>query len=533
MALIGKIRENSWFLIAAIVLGMGGFLFMDMIGGSRGSSLMGTQNLVGKIEGEKIQIDQFQRRERAFYGGARGDVNVQRENFWNFLVEETLLGKEGEAIGLQVGEEELRALFDGEDAFISPTVRQEFANPQTGQFDVNLVRQYLDTDLSAQPQVKAYIDELKNRVAREKMADKLNNLVSKSMFTPTWQAESIFAENNVGVSFSYVTIPYTAIPDSEAAVSDDDIKNYIKANPVAYTDDEETRSISWVEFPVSPTATDSTEIEKRMTILVNQFSEIEDDTAFTTENYGFYNTEYVTEDEISVVVIDSLKQATPGTVVGPYLDAGKSNGDPSYQAYGFYKAVKLIDRKVVPDSVDTRHILIRVENPAGNPTGVEGAIAQLDSVKMFIEERDSTFERMAEVYGQDGTAQLGGEVGMMGPKNLLPEYRNAVFYEANEGDLLIVTTSAGVHLIEVLDQKFSGIEGYRVAYVEEVIVPSDDTQKEVYNDAFEFVRANRTFEALNQAALEAGLNTRSETGIRPNDYQVGDQTFDPIRQQMV
>ncbi|MEM6725966.1 MAG: SurA N-terminal domain-containing protein [Bacteroidota bacterium] len=115
MALIGKIRENSWFLIAAIVLGMGGFLFMDMIGGSRGSSLMGTQNLVGKIEGEKVQIDQFQNRERAFYGGSTGDVYAQRENFWNFLVEETLLGKEGEAIGLNVGEEELRALFDGEN----------------------------------------------------------------------------------------------------------------------------------------------------------------------------------------------------------------------------------------------------------------------------------------------------------------------------------------------------------------------------------------------------------------------------------
>ena len=91
MALIGKIRENSWFLIVLLVLGMGGFLFMDMIGGSRGSSLMGGQNLVGKIEGEKVYVDKFLQREQNFYGNAPGDPYQKRDDFWNFYVEETIL----------------------------------------------------------------------------------------------------------------------------------------------------------------------------------------------------------------------------------------------------------------------------------------------------------------------------------------------------------------------------------------------------------------------------------------------------------
>ncbi|MEM6725862.1 MAG: hypothetical protein AAF598_17605 [Bacteroidota bacterium] len=38
---------------------------------------------------------------------------------------------------------------------------------------------------------------------------------------------------------------------------------------------------------------------------------------------------------------------------------------------------------------------------------------------------------------------------------------------------------------------------------------------------------------MKQSALEAGLNTRSESGLKPNDYQIGAQNFDQVLQRMV
>ena len=52
MALIGKIRKNSWVVIIMLALGMGGFVVMDMVGAASKSN--GNQFTVGSVNGEKI-----------------------------------------------------------------------------------------------------------------------------------------------------------------------------------------------------------------------------------------------------------------------------------------------------------------------------------------------------------------------------------------------------------------------------------------------------------------------------------------------
>ena len=53
MALIGKIRKNSWILIVMIGLGLGGFIIMDMTSGQQ--SVFGSgQFTMGEVEGEKL-----------------------------------------------------------------------------------------------------------------------------------------------------------------------------------------------------------------------------------------------------------------------------------------------------------------------------------------------------------------------------------------------------------------------------------------------------------------------------------------------
>ena len=167
------------------------------------------------------------------------------------------------------------------------------------------------------------------------------------------------------------------------------------------------------------------------------------------DNYGIYNTEYIFKDELSEAIADTLFSVEPGTVVGPYLDGGVGQ----YVSYGFYRATKLIDRRPVPDSVKSRHILIPVENPETNPIGLANARGTIDSLKNLIENEGARFDTLAKYHGTDGTRLNGGDLGMQGPKGFIPAFRDVIFYEADMNKLYTVVTSFGVHLIEVIERK--------------------------------------------------------------------------------
>ena len=61
MALIGKIRKNSWLLVVVIGLALAAFVIMDMTGqGGPG----GQEMTVVEVEGEKVSWNEFQQAER-------------------------------------------------------------------------------------------------------------------------------------------------------------------------------------------------------------------------------------------------------------------------------------------------------------------------------------------------------------------------------------------------------------------------------------------------------------------------------------
>ena len=509
MALIGKIRENSWFLIILLVLGMGGFLFMDMIGGERGSSVLGNRNMIGKVEGEKIMIDRFLQREQNFYGNAStGDALARRDNFWNFYVEETLLNKEAADIGMGVSPTELKDLLTGVNP--SPIILQEFGQ------NIDQVQQFLTNYSTLPPEARSYWFELENRVIKDRLQSKLSGIVGKGLYTPTWMAEEAFSKQATTIDGSYVLIPFTNVEDSEVSVSDEEIKAYINDRKVQFTNEEPTTSVEYVSVDVSPSADDSLNILNRVQKLADEFKAAENDSAFIVEKYGIYDTEYVGQDELSPVIADSVFNLPVGSVIGPYLDPGIGQ----YAGKSFYRSMKIIDRKSVPDSVHSRHILIRVENPQFNPDAVTTAIAKVDSIKNQIQNDGIPFDTLIVEYNRDPNYSQAGDLGMMGSKGLVAPFRDMIFYEAEKGELNTVVSQFGVHLIEVLDYVNTGKTGARVASVGEIIIPSEETQNQYYQQAFELVRDNRSLETLNNTVLERELQKRSASGLKPNDYNI-------------
>ncbi len=497
MALIGKIRNNLWFVIILLGIALLAFLLMDMSAGN--NSLFGGPNQsVGKIGGKKVGVQDFEQMTRARYGGGGGDYYAQRNAMWNDLVNESIVQEEAEKLGLAVTEEEMTGLIYGPN--YSPIIRQDFTNPQLrGQVDVEQLNQIRDLEASGNlnPEFVPRWNEEKNRVKQAQLQTKLSNLVSKSIYIPNWMAEMQSTDLNGQAKVQYVQIPFDRIEKNEVALSDDDFKNYLEENRAIYKTDLPTQTLEYTVFNVEPTAKDSADIVAELTNKRADFAKVSgDDIQYFAEGEGgSYSKAYFKKDELSPVIADSLMGASVGQMFGPYKD-----GDQ-------YKVARVIGFKTVPDSIQARHILRNAN--AADPMAMQAARDTIEMLKNMMENEGANFDTLALKYGQDGTSFRGGDLGTFGaadPNGLQPRqgtmvgpFNDLVFYEAEPKKFYTVETEFGVHLVQVTKRKDSGKKGVRVAYLTKDIIPSDATQKKMYSEALRFAQENNTIEKLRTA----------------------------------
>ncbi|MBP7273507.1 MAG: peptidylprolyl isomerase [Saprospiraceae bacterium] len=505
MALIGKIRDNSWILIGLVGLALAGFILMDMVSWSNRGG-MGGQFTMGKVAGKTIDWNDFQRSEQILYQNAQGDPFGRRNSLWNFFVEEAIVSKEADALGLGVGKDELKDLQFGNN--LSPIIQQRFGDPNTRQVDVKRlmeIKQAIEKN-QLPPQLREYWAEQEKEIIKDRLQSKLTALVSKSLYLPTWQANQINNEQNTHVSLNYVKIPFDKVGDAQVKVTDAELEKYLADNKAVYTRDEETRRIAYVSFLVRPTAADSAKINSEVAALVAPFRETTDDSSFVENNLGIIDGNYFRKDQLSPAIADIVMTQPAGSVYGPYQEGSA------------IKAVKILDRKVVADSVRSRHILIGAQDAAGLAT----AQKTIDSLKTLVESGAVSFDSLAARYGQDATRTKGGDLGYAAPGNMVKEFNDLIFFRAEPKKYYTVTTQFGVHLVQVTDKKSSGKVGARLAYLQQPLIPSKETQDSVYQVALEYVSKHRTLEEMTKTAATNPAEKIETTGpLAKNDFHLG------------
>jgi peptidyl-prolyl cis-trans isomerase D len=140
MAMIEKIRRQSWLLLTMVGIGLLSFLVpydavMSMFGGGN--------NTIGEIDGHTISAQDWQKalqdREPLFqYQG--NQTNLSNDT-WNQLTENYLYNDEYEAAGLQVTNEEYDEILFGE--LLSPYVLQTIYGGQDSASFKDQVRNHL------------------------------------------------------------------------------------------------------------------------------------------------------------------------------------------------------------------------------------------------------------------------------------------------------------------------------------------------------------------------------------------------------
>jgi len=511
MALIGKIRKHFWFVLILLGLALAAFIMMDMTGSSGPAGAV-SDLTIGNIDGQKINYQDFQQTEQAYFRNAQLDPFQKRKNIWDFYVERALIGNEAEAMGLDVSYDELMDLQFGVNQ--SPIVKSNWTDPQTGQVDQASLQQFrtaIENGEALNPEFEAYWAEQEKQIVKEALQGKLYSLINKSVYTPAWMAEESFKMENTTADFKYVKIPFAEIDGEGVEVTDADIKAYMQENSSQYEVDEETRTAQLAVFEVEASQEDIDTIKSRMRALKTEFRKTDDDSLFVVSNRGSYTHIYGNSEQLPDAAREDLMALEIGEVYGPFQEAD------------YIYVVKMIDKRMVPDSVEARHILRSADR--SNPESVAQAQAYIDSLASVLAQGEVDFETLARANSQDpSVTNNGGSMGKFTQSRMVREFSDVCFLKGEEGGIYTTVTDYGVHLIEVQDQIFSNDEEkYRIASIIQPVIPSQETQDSVYDIVSEIVSNSRTL-----SELEASMREVSEVELTPappvkkNDFKLAD-----------
>ena len=522
MAVISKIRRQSVLLLVVVGLAMVLFILGDIL--SSGSGFFAQQdNTVGVINGKEIDYIEFNTRveqyiAQNFAGQPTNEATRDqvRSQVWNQYVDEYLFQPLYEDLGIAVSDDELIDIIRNNPT--DPTLRryfsdqqgniiEQFRDPMTGGLNGQAVIEYLKGGVYSgsqeAQQAKSSWESFKESWRNNLKAQKLNTLLKKGMYVTSLEAQESYVSKNTKVDFSYVAQLYDAMPDSAVSFDESDLEAYYNAHKHEdkYQQKETTRSMEYVVFDIVPSASDIQATKETLAELKPAFEQAEDDTLFVTENaetpfnIGYYSAGSFPDEMDSLIFA-----ADKGAVFGPYQE------DESF------KLAKVIGSKVGPDSVQARHILVRVEEG-----DTASARAMVDSLKAEIKANDN-FAELAKEYSTDpGSAQNGGDLGYFTDGAMVPAFNKACF-EGEVGDMPVVTTQFGVHLIEITDQT-EDKEKKLVGIIDSKIEPSDKTYEKAYNDANNFYINNNTAESFRENGETIGI--RNAPNVRLNDKSLG------------
>jgi peptidyl-prolyl cis-trans isomerase D len=511
MALIGTLRDRMGIvLVIFIFVALAAFILGELL---TNNSVLFNQNEVGEINGHSISYEEFQsvlEERRANYilnfnrePGEREMTSI-RQQAWELLIARYAIAPQYEKVGIEVTQNEVVDMISGTN--IDPNIRQAFINQETGEFDRAMLGNYIN-QLQAMPpgsegRVRWELFQRDLKPARERI--KYENLLIKTNYVTKAEAEREYHLQTDVAELKFAYVPYHAVSDSVADVTDEDLRAYYNENKEKFKS-EHTRDLKYVTFPLVASAQDSADIREDMQEIADELAKTKEDSIYAVSNsegadaFQKYNVSNVPP----FVRPEDLKE---GNVVGPFID-----GDT-------YKAVKVTD--IFQDTVtyvQASHILIRWddETPAAKKEAREKAEGILREIR-----RGADFEAKAREHGTDGTASNGGDLGWVYTGQMVKPFEEAVFNASGPGLInRVVETQFGYHIIKVNGKKNN--TAYKIAIVERQIAPSDVTANAVYRSAETFISEVSGVEEFEEKAREAGLNVFESNNLTAAESRIG------------
>jgi peptidyl-prolyl cis-trans isomerase D len=522
MSLIQTIRDKAaWIIIGAIALALIAFIVQDALQGGTRSLFGGNTTTLGKVNGTKIDVREFEQRYKMAEDNYRNQnypVNDQlryqiRESLWNEYVEDALLVDEYKKLGMAISDKELGDILYGPNP--PQQLRQQFTD-STGNYNAQAAYQAIRGLKKGSAQYNSFWGEFVPALEKSRQREKFTALLGKSMYIPKWLVEKNNIESSQRAAISFVNVPYSSISDSAVKVTDEDIKAYVSEHKEMYKQ-EEGKSILYVTFDAAPSKEDSANVLNQVAsfkdalVAANTVPAIQTVLTNSATETQFFDG-YVLSSKMQMTNADTLRNLPDGAVYGPYMDGGN------------YGLAKMIDRRQLPDSVKCRHILIKTADQQAGQVRTDSAAKKLiDSIENAIKSGTS-FDSLVVKYSDDpGSKDKGGEYefASMQFSSLSKEFAEVIFY-GQTGDKKVVKTEnggySGYHYIEVLSQK-KFETAYKIAYLTRPIVASDATITQASGMAAQFAAESRNLKDFDANATKRNLN-KVPAELKPNDFMI-------------
>ncbi len=472
MALIGTLREKMGIgVVIFVFVAISAFVLGDLLGNN---SVLLSDNSVGKIAGRSVSIEEYQQavreREASWILNTGQQPNdkqmpMLRDQAWEMLIVKHAIESQYEKVGSVVTAEEVLDMLYGKN--INPSIRQSFTDPATGQFSVQDIKSYMKR-LQEPPEDQQLLgmwqeqrtrwEILQNEMITARARIKYENLLIKSSYVTSAEAEQDYHNQSDVAEVKYVYVPYFSVNDSSITVTEADFKEYYNENKARFKTGH-TRDLKFVQFEVIPSAADSAAVRKQLEDMVADFKNATEDSVFAAANSDSREP-YTKYTSANLPAFITPAELVTGNVKGPFVDGSS------------YKLVKV--SRAGKDTIATArasHILFRWDNETAEAKKAAKSKAQvvLNEIKAGAD-----FAAKAREHGSDGTASNGGDLGFFSTGDMVKPFEKAVFSATKTGVINdIIETDFGYHLISVTNLRDDN--SYSLAVIEHEILPSDAT----------------------------------------------------------
>lgn len=484
MATLEKIRSKSVLLLIIIGAALIAFIIGDFF--TSGRTLFGTGTTVAKVDGNSIDVQEFQRQveqasQQAMSSGRKIDHAMLQQQVLNGMIAEKLFRGELDKLGLVVTDAELsEAMLGRGSVMLNNMLRQQGIESAAQLHDMafNPVKYQLDEAQAAQ--LRQYWLSLEKQTEEQLLSAKFQNLFMGTLVANELDAKALYDENAATTHVAYVSKPFASLSDTDErfAVSDADIEKEWSAHKMRYAIPEQLRSIDYISVEIVPSAEDITAAEKRVEDAIANLNAqpdlegVADMTDFVADRRKV----------VSTSLTDTrVKAFADSAAIGKAALISRMGNN--------FTLAKLFGRSAEVDSVNIDMVM------------VEGDKAKVDSVITALN-AGATMEEIGKMESVRG-AQDSIWVSMVDPSTA--SVRDAIL-GANTGVFFNPDTTGmagGAQLIRVNRRK-APVPVVDVAVVTFTAEPSNATVNNLQIKLQDYIAANDNAKAFAENAQEAG-----------------------------
>ncbi|MBQ9671305.1 MAG: SurA N-terminal domain-containing protein [Prevotella sp.] len=522
MAAIGKIRSWGPTLVLVIGLALFAFIAEELFRSCQATSNEQRQQ-VGSVLGEKISVQDFQALVDEYQevlkitqgrdNFSEEELNRLKDQVWNEYVQNTIIAKECDKLGLTVTDEELQnILMEG----TNPTLlRTPFVNQQTNRFDVTILTKFLNDYKNVQTQnpqmaeqyqsLYKYWKYVEKNLRTQTLAMKYQNLLVGCLLSNPVSAEASYDDQTMESSIILASVPYADVNDNDVKVEDADLKAKYNEEKEMYKQDVETRDIKYVSFQVLPSDADR---QALMSTMLEAQKSLQEGVAPVDVNRK-------AQSQVAYAGLSVTRAALPSDIAAKVdsMAVGETSAPFETRSDNTLNVVKLLAKSQMPDSVEYRMIQV-------GGASLEAARATADSIYQALK-GGAVFDSIARKYGQDGEKQWMTSAMYQSSPVLDADSKNYItaINQLGAGELKNLELTQGNLILQVTARK-AMVEKYDVAIVKHTIDFSKETYSKAYNDFSQYVSESKTIEALEQNAPKYGFRVLERADMANYEHNV-------------